>query len=825
MDKPTYRDIIEQHNGKVTDKWTAYFDEYDYLFTQLRDQAVKILEIGVMNGGSLEVLGKYFDKADTIWGVDIDPKVATLNFDDPRITVRVGDATSEKIVAKFGNSDASLDIVIDDGSHMNRHVIQSFLIFFPRLQENGIYLVEDTHCSYYSSHYGQAFAPDSMMAFFHRLTDIINAEHWGDGLSPQDAVASFLAQYGLTALDVSWINQIKRITFSNSLIAIHKCAPGMNGLGKRVVRGDSATVNATSLVEDGIAYTRKKLSGHRPDRHSGFLRPEVLFKKLNETVTQGTKIQSNKLIPSIHRDQLAHHEPDFIAHISAFVHRPSFAIVIDARNSSTAVAQTVQSLNHQLYASDHVMILCNADDNFPGIETTTRMDQTFFENLRQDYIAILTPGDILQRTATYHVAAAINRSDAPVDLFYCDEERPDCPFFKPAWSPDYLESYNFVGRSGFYRRDALTQAKISYDDLYDFVLRFTESDRNIVHIPKTLLTTPETEETVAQNHDANIRSLNARLVRTGRTGTVFAVTPQQPVYRHKLTRKASPQVSCIIPTAGKIVDVNGQKIDLITNVVGALRDRTDYKDLDIVVIDNDDLSDDQKQTLKFFDCTRVSFSDPAFNYSKKVNLGSTRARGDYLMLMNDDIDVIHPDWIDRMMDQTLKPGVGIVGPLLLFPDHITMQHAGVVVNNGIPVCVGHSEPCDDSGYFGSFASVKNFMAVVGACTLTSAENWRKVGGYSEDLVVHFNDVDYCLKLSSLGLRTIWTPAARLIHMESASLAPLPGGTVPLDLKSRNLFTNKWAPQIARDPYYNERFLGTYPSTSPIYVPRLNKRTL
>ena len=142
--------IFDKHDGKVSDKWEHYLAWYEKLFAVKRDRSVRLLEIGVQNGGSLEIWAKYFENAETITGIDIDPRVAELEFDDSRIRVIVGDATKSESIDMLGEEAFPLDVVIDDGSHLCGDVIRSFLLYFPLLADNGVYVVEDVHASYFA---------------------------------------------------------------------------------------------------------------------------------------------------------------------------------------------------------------------------------------------------------------------------------------------------------------------------------------------------------------------------------------------------------------------------------------------------------------------------------------------------------------------------------------------------------------------------------------------------------------------------------------------------------------------------------------------------
>ncbi|MEP1425820.1 MAG: class I SAM-dependent methyltransferase [Tateyamaria sp.] len=250
------KDIFEQRKGKASDKWEHYFRVYEPLFATYRFQPITLLEIGVQNGGSLEVWAQYFENAKNIIGLDIDPKVGDLQYEDPRIRAVVSDGTLSQAVEDVGCEFFPADIVIDDGSHYNDHVIKSFLLFFPLLADGGVYVVEDTHTSYFAEHGGHLFCIGSMMTFFQRLSDIINREHWDGALSVEDALHPLLDMHSIPAKEFDWIDHIHSIAFTNSMIIIEKRAAGITSLGQRCASGTIETVVEGLTANAGQPYVR-----------------------------------------------------------------------------------------------------------------------------------------------------------------------------------------------------------------------------------------------------------------------------------------------------------------------------------------------------------------------------------------------------------------------------------------------------------------------------------------------------------------------------------------------------------------------------------------
>ena len=256
--------IFQEHKGKLSDKWSLYLDEWDRLFEIYRDQQINLLEIGIQNGGSLEVWSEYFQKARKIIGCDIDKKCEVLKYDDDRIAVIVDDANSDDCERKIIQLAQVFEIIIDDASHRSSDIVRLFARYFPHLNDGGIYIVEDLHCSYWESYEGGLNNPFSAMAFFKRLSDLVNYEHWKNDKPRRSLLKEFAAKFNVEfdELDLSRIHSIEII---NSLCIIKKLPPEKNVLGKRVVVGEDEFVttgweklkgaavqeNAPEIVDDG----------------------------------------------------------------------------------------------------------------------------------------------------------------------------------------------------------------------------------------------------------------------------------------------------------------------------------------------------------------------------------------------------------------------------------------------------------------------------------------------------------------------------------------------------------------------------------------------
>ncbi|MFV8835701.1 glycosyltransferase family 2 protein [Aquisalimonas sp. APHAB1-3] len=239
----TLTTLYHEHQGKVSDKWSGTLDVYEHLFAPRRGDVRRLLEIGVQNGGSLELWAKYFDSADLILGCDIDPACAELVFHDPRIKVVSGDACVSETVRAVDAHSSAFDVIIDDGSHQVADVVRVFGKYFPRLRPGGVYVVEDLHSSYWQDYGGGRDAPYSTVSFFKLMVDVLNRDHWGVERSVPDWLTGYSRHFGIQ-LDEAFLGQIRSVRFDDSLCVIEKQDSQVRGVGKRVIAGNDEGVTA-----------------------------------------------------------------------------------------------------------------------------------------------------------------------------------------------------------------------------------------------------------------------------------------------------------------------------------------------------------------------------------------------------------------------------------------------------------------------------------------------------------------------------------------------------------------------------------------------------
>jgi len=241
MSKQTLEQLYAEHSGKVSDKWAIYLVEYERIFGGYRDKPVTLFEIGVQNGGSLEIWSRFFTNAQKLVGCDINPDCTLLVYNDPRIAVVVGDANSDEVQSIVLQHAPAFDVMIDDGSHCSGDIVKSFARYFPHLADGGVYVAEDLHCSYWEEFEGGLFDPFSSITFFKRLADIINHEHWGVIKSRSDILRGFFLKYDFQ-IDEDVLSHIHSIEFVNSICVIRKEAIQNNSLGCRFISGLDETI-------------------------------------------------------------------------------------------------------------------------------------------------------------------------------------------------------------------------------------------------------------------------------------------------------------------------------------------------------------------------------------------------------------------------------------------------------------------------------------------------------------------------------------------------------------------------------------------------------
>ncbi len=451
-----------------------------------------------------------------------------------------------------------------------------------------------------------------------------------------------------------------------------------------------------------------------------------------------------------------------------------------------------------------------------------------------EFVALLDHDDELAPNALYENIMLLNR-EPNADMIYSDEDKLDenetrcSPYFKPDWSPDLLRSYMYTCHLGVYRTKLVNdlngfRADFDGSQDHDLALRLSEQTDRIHHIPKILYHWRMTSESTAFNpgakdyaQAARINAVQEHCERLGLKG-IAKPGPFNGAVRFRHTPDNEPFITIIIPTR--------DKHDILKQCIDSILSLSTYQNYEILIVDN---SSCQQKTLDYFESVedhhkiRIIEYAGIFNYSAINNYAATQARGEILLFLNNDTKVISTDWLEEMLQYAVRKDVGAVGARLLYPNE-TVQHAGVIV--GIGGVAGHAHlgiPRNDYGYFGRAVLVQNLSAVTGACLMTKAEHFKKVGGFNDlDLTVAFNDIDYCLKLREAGLLILYTPFAELYHYESLSRgSDLTTEKIERFMSESHYMIKRWHHLIESDPYYNPN-LSLDPSQGTFALSRVSR---
>ena len=546
---------------------------------------------------------------------------------------------------------------------------------------------------------------------------------------------------------------------------------------------------------------------------------------------------------------------------AGMTYRPRFSILMTVYNTPESLLRaSVASVLAQLYpdwelwivddaSSDSVIIdvlaeLGRADGRVKWTRLAesggvSRCANSALSMAKGEFTAFLAPEDVLAEQALYEIAAKLNQTP-DADIIYSDEDRIDDtgtrhdPFFKTDWNSELLLCCNYLGQFCVYRTSVIEDAdnlRVGFEASYDYDLllrasRATVADR-IRHIPAILYHRRGQPGRMAYAEALLERSLVAarvaiaeHLKALGESASVEAhdIIP----FWHRVRRRLPadpPTVTVVVPTR--------DRPDLIRRCVDGLLRRTDYPSLDVLIVNHETTDADALALLQGFNSdARVSIIpyEGAFNYSAINNMAVEQARGEFVVLLNNDVDVIEPAWLTEMMSLAVLPDVGAVGAKLLYPDaHV--QHAGVIL--GAAEIAGHyfhRLKRDQPGYQGRAVMPSVVSAVTAACLLVRKAIYDEVGGFDEiNLPVVYNDVDFCLKLLRRGYRNIWTPYAELYHHESASRGTdtRPDQAERLGREKRHMIET-WGPLLACDPFYNPNFSLTEANFTLAFPPRIKK---
>lgn len=438
-----------------------------------------------------------------------------------------------------------------------------------------------------------------------------------------------------------------------------------------------------------------------------------------------------------------------------------------------------------------------------------------------EFVALMDHDDILPERALYEVAAVLDRHP-DADLIYSDEDKIDDdgrrfePYLKTDWNYDLLLGQNMVSHLGVYRRSLLNavgglREGFEGSQDYDLALRIAErtAPEKIHHIPWVLYhwrqqgeTASFSESFLAKCADSAQRAVSEHLARTGQKGCDVISMDGMPgwVRVKRPLPSPPPLVTAIVPTR--------DRADLMEQCARGFLEDTDYPSLELLIVDN---GSEEPETHALFERlrqdprVRIIDAPGPFNFSALNNRAAAEAKGEILLLLNNDIEMREPSWLAEMVAHVVRPNIGAVGAKLLYPDG-KVQHGGVLLGIGVDKVAGHCGHLlegHDPGPFGRLAIAGNASAVTGACLAMRREVFEQVGGLDDvGLKVSYNDVDLCLKVRAAGYDIVWTPWAELVHHESASRGlDHAGEKRERFLSEVAVMRERWGPLLDNDPFF------------------------
>lgn len=490
---------------------------------------------------------------------------------------------------------------------------------------------------------------------------------------------------------------------------------------------------------------------------------------------------------------------------AAFPYMPVISILVPLYNTPERfLREMIESVTSQTYGKWQLCLADGSDEAHSFVERIVKEyqatdDRILYERLTEnggiskntnaclsmatgDFIGLFDHDDLLCVNALYEIVSAMNKNPK-AEAFYTDEDKlvynaknNTCRFTEPHLKPDFnlslLRSVNYICHFFVVRRSiavSLGGFRSEFDGAqdYDFILRCTEQARCTEHVDRILYhwrihegSTAMRPESKEYCYEAGRKAIEAHLERCGTIGSVSR-TKYPGYYSVHYALSTHPLVSILIP--------NKDQKETLETCVDSILAHTSYENYEILIIENNSTTEEifayYKELEKNERIRIVTYKD-IFNYSKINNFGARYARGEYLLLLNNDIEVTEDSWLTEMLSACMQPGVGIVGARLLYPDR-TIQHGGVIVGlGGVAGHAFHALSEDDPGYFGRAFVKQEVTAVTAACLLVRRSVYEELGGLEEKLRVAFNDIDFCLRVFYAGYKIIYNPDATLIHYES-----------------------------------------------------------
>ena len=545
----------------------------------------------------------------------------------------------------------------------------------------------------------------------------------------------------------------------------------------------------------------------------------------------------DQVIPEPTRDELIRlYYRSLPARLTGWTYQPKISILVPVYKVSPGILrETLASVAAQVYSNWELCIVDDASANpqltsvidhftvaHPGKVRSAIHPQNAHISVTSnsclalangDYVALLDHDDLLLPNALAEMVRYINLRDQP-DILYSDERVIDergglrhGPFHKPAWSPLLHLSCNYTTHLSVYRRDLLNRLggfRPGYEGSqdHDLMLRAVEaSSKPVVHVPFVLYQWRAMPGSTAASIDekpyAAVNGIKAVTEACARRGTPAEVTWERQTFHYRVAfalPSPPPLISIIIPTR--------DRPELLGPCVDSIIKQTTWSAYEIIIVDNG--TQDQKalallQSLQDHHpgAVKVIRDSEPFNYGRLNNLGVAASRGSYLLFLNNDTEVITPEWLEEMLRVAALPSVGAVGCKLLYPDQ-TIQHAGIVLaDRKVAIHALRTLPSGDHTYISMANTMHEVSAVTAACMLVARRHFDDVGGFDDRaLSVGFGDIDFCLKLRRTGLSNVFTPYAKLLHRESRSRGRA------IENFEKLVMIERWGHELMNDPYLN-----------------------
>ena len=512
--------------------------------------------------------------------------------------------------------------------------------------------------------------------------------------------------------------------------------------------------------------------------------------------------------------QNTHNAESIQQNISKLHKKPkfSFLLIIDEHSTLENIKQSLDSISNQFYENFNLYLINlstkQISTKFSSIKINVIKKQNehkineIISQIDSDFIGILHSEIILQRDLLYQVVKEFNQ-DSGSDIFYFDEDYMDKtsersnPFFKPDWSPYLLRSMNYLGEFFLVRNSIFQQINDvelkNINFFYDLILRCSEITQKFSHISKPLFSNKKN----TQYHESHITALSNHIKRIGLDATVENGISSN-TFRVHYNLDSEPKISILIPTKDNDV--------LLKRCIDSIKNNTNYKNWEIIIIDNNSVTDKSIKYLKSLPYKIIRYEE-SFNYAKMNNLAAAKANGDYLLFLNDDTKALEPDWLAEMVSICKQDNVGAVGSKLIH-NNGTIQSAGTAfLKTGAGFHVFENLPDSEFGYFNLHNVIRDVYTNTSACLLTKKVIFTEVGGFDTKFDLFYGDGDLCVKIRNLGYDIVYTPHAKLLHDGSFTIRK--EADIFFSVENHQYFCRKWPHIKNGDPFYNNNLDWNY----------------